>query len=83
MLQHEGIDDEELDEEELMAQAILASQQENPFEASTVTETDKQKKENDEKVQAGLMQDDKFVEDLMSLVKGDENDEKEEEDKKN
>jgi len=28
------------------------------------------------------MQDDKFVEDLMSLVKGDENDEKEEEDKK-
>jgi len=83
LLQHEGIDDEELDEEELMAQAILASQQENPFEASTVTETDKQKKENDEKVQAGLMQDDKFVEDLMSLVKGDENDEKEEEDKKN
>ena len=66
-----------------MAQAILASQQENPFEGAIVTEPDnKQKNENDEKVQAGLMQDDKFVEDLMSLVKGDEAEEAEEKDKK-
>ncbi|EAR85404.1 ubiquitin interaction motif protein (macronuclear) [Tetrahymena thermophila SB210] len=82
-------DFDELTEEELMNQAILASQQENPFEAQQGAENkeprkEQTKKEDDESVQANLMQDEKFVEDLLNLVgKGDEKkDDKKENEKK-
>ncbi|KAL4446049.1 hypothetical protein ABPG74_011041 [Tetrahymena malaccensis] len=81
-------DFDEFTEEELMNQAILASQQENPFEAFQGAENkeprkEQTKKEDDESVQANLMQDEKFVEDLLNLVgKGDEKKEDKKDDKK-
>ncbi|KAL4492368.1 hypothetical protein ABPG72_005503 [Tetrahymena utriculariae] len=81
-------DFDEFTEEELMNQAILASIQENPFEAQQGAENKEPRKEqgikeDDESVQANLMQDEKFVEDLLNLVgKGDEKKEEKKDDKK-